>query len=498
MTNRESTNKTGYVESVKIIDVEKRYRPGPKHYVYVIQVNWTNPSNLFIIYRRYAQFFDLQCKLLDLFAETPVQSTNTNQPRQIPFLPGKIILGRSQVRQIALERKQALDKYCQTLIALPEHISRSRPILEFFHPLDTDVQQSVQSVTHEKQPLDKSSIVISEPAILATYRCLADLNATDKLELSLKRNNIVQVLQKHANGWWFVQHGDQTGFVPGSYLQPSELQPGAREEKTFAKSSNETYIVNTTYKGKDEDELSLEQGSFVIALEKSLSGWWIVKFNGKTGQFPALYLSLCEGRHTPDILQSNSSTMETNAQELGDSDWDDEDDGHPSNNDKFDLYYAHSDHTDSTGECLSFQRGDLIEIHDKHASGWWFGRRVDGDSALTWIPANFLQKELILADKLELNDSLLSAVSSGSSHDETQRIEQDKEEVRNITIYQTIDNDPATDVIYSTVVKTTKSDKCKTIPFKPQTASPVLSHVNVNQNTSSKSVKDLIKLFSGQ
>ena len=131
-----------------------------------------------------------------------MQSTNANQPRQIPFLPGKIILGRSQVRQIALERKQALDKYCQTLIALPEHISRSRPILEFFHPSVTDVQQSVQSVTHEKQPLDKGSIVISEPAILATYRCLADLNATDKLELSLKRNDIVQVLQKHANGRW--------------------------------------------------------------------------------------------------------------------------------------------------------------------------------------------------------------------------------------------------------------------------------------------------------
>ena len=89
-------------------------------------------------------------------------------------------------------------------------------------------------------------------------------------------------------------------------------------------------------------------------------------------------------------------------------------------------------------------------------------------------------------------------MSSGSSHKETQRIEQDKEEARNITIYQAIDNDPATDVIYSTVIKTKKSDKCETTTFKPQTASPVLSHINVNQNPSSKSVKDLIKLFSGQ
>jgi hypothetical protein len=58
--------------------------------VYVIQVTWTNPENVFIIYRRYAQFFDLQCKLLDLFAEAPSPSNNYNtQQRQIPFLPGR-------------------------------------------------------------------------------------------------------------------------------------------------------------------------------------------------------------------------------------------------------------------------------------------------------------------------------------------------------------------------------------------------------------------------
>ena len=33
MTNKDAGKKTGYVESVKILDVEKRYRSGPKHYV---------------------------------------------------------------------------------------------------------------------------------------------------------------------------------------------------------------------------------------------------------------------------------------------------------------------------------------------------------------------------------------------------------------------------------------------------------------------------------
>jgi len=123
-----------YITDVKVLDVEKRYRPGPKHYVcwfevnrssfvfsfvnhvqvYIIQVTWSNPVNTFIIYRRYAQFFDLQCQLLDLFAEAP--SPSNRRKRVIPFLPGKIFLGRSQIRQVALERRHALNIYCRVQI----------------------------------------------------------------------------------------------------------------------------------------------------------------------------------------------------------------------------------------------------------------------------------------------------------------------------------------------------------------------------------------------
>lgn len=37
------------------------------------------------------------------------------------------------------------------------------------------------------------------------------------------------------------------------------------------------YVVNQQYEGKGSDELSLDQGSFVIVIEKSFSGWWTVK-----------------------------------------------------------------------------------------------------------------------------------------------------------------------------------------------------------------------------
>ncbi|CAF4380253.1 unnamed protein product, partial [Adineta steineri] len=71
----------------------------------------------------------------------------------------------------------------------------------------------------------------------------------------------------------------------------------------------ETYIVNKSYPANNEDEISLDQGSFVIVLEKSFTGWWIVKFNGITGQFPAVYLTSCKGRIIPENATKDTSNQ---------------------------------------------------------------------------------------------------------------------------------------------------------------------------------------------
>ncbi|CAF1101687.1 unnamed protein product [Adineta ricciae] len=484
MIDRISTNETSHVVSVKVVDVEKRYRPGPKHYVYVIQVTWSNPTNIFIIYRRYAQFFDLQCKLLDLFAEAPSPSNNyKSQPRQIPFLPGKIFLGRSQIRQIALERKQALNIYCQTLISLPEHISRSRPVLQFFQPLPTDVQNSSETTTNERKTVAKESVIISRPLKLPTYRCFSDFEAVEKIEMSLKKNTLVEVIHKHLNGWWFVQNGDRKGFVPGAFLEPIEQQQqSVLETDDFSRTGNETYIVNKSYEAMNRDEISLDQGSFAIVLEKSFTGWWIVKFHDRTGQFPAVYLTSCKGRIIPETIPSTeSTTVLQRLSSLKNYERNDNDELPSANVPE--LFYVHTDFHDDVGDCVSLQRGDVVEIHDKHSSGWWLGRRLKDDFILTWLPSAFLQKEPIL-------DTYITDVHAPTYP--TVSVEGQSQISMN-NIYQNINNRLSTETVYSEEMKN----------VQPVLSGLIVKHASLPSidnevDTTRVSVRDLVKKFNKQ
>lgn len=92
--------------------------------------------------------------------------------------------------------------FFQTLISLPERISHSRPVLDFFQLLPTDVQNPSESSSNNKksQATNSAAVDISGPSKLPTYRCVDNFTAVEKTEMSLRRNTFVQVVQKHLNG----------------------------------------------------------------------------------------------------------------------------------------------------------------------------------------------------------------------------------------------------------------------------------------------------------
>jgi hypothetical protein len=74
-------------------------------------------------------------------------------------------------------------------------------VLDFFQPSSTDVHHSSHgSIASNKKRVPKSHLTISGPSELPVFRCVDDFSAADKIELSLKRNARVQVIQKHING----------------------------------------------------------------------------------------------------------------------------------------------------------------------------------------------------------------------------------------------------------------------------------------------------------
>ena len=66
----------------------KRFYP-KKYYVYQIEVS--RPHNKGQVFRRYSEFHELHTKLASQFPD-----------HTLPALPGKIYVGRSQVRQVSI------------------------------------------------------------------------------------------------------------------------------------------------------------------------------------------------------------------------------------------------------------------------------------------------------------------------------------------------------------------------------------------------------------
>ena len=52
----------------------------------------------------------------------------------------------------------------------------------------------------------------------------------------------------------------------------------------------ERYLTIEKYTAEEEDEISFPKGVTVDVLQKSLDGWWLIKYNGKAALAPATFL----------------------------------------------------------------------------------------------------------------------------------------------------------------------------------------------------------------
>nr|AAI18023.1 Sh3pxd2a protein [Mus musculus] len=287
------------VQDATVVDVEKRRSPS-KHYVYIINVTWSDSTSQ-TIYRRYSKFFDLQMQLLDKF---PIEG-GQKDPKQriIPFLPGKILFRRSHIRDVAVKRLKPIDEYCRALVRLPPHISQCDEVFRFFEARPEDVNPPKEDYGSSK----RKSVWLSswaespkkdvtgadtnaEPMILEQYVVVSNYKKQENSELSLQAGEVVDVIEKNESGWWFVSTSEEQGWVPATYL---EAQNGTRDDSdinTSKTGEEEKYVTVQPYTSQSKDEIGFEKGVTVEVIRKNLEGWWYIRYLGKEGWAPASYL----------------------------------------------------------------------------------------------------------------------------------------------------------------------------------------------------------------
>lgn len=269
-----------------VVEFEKRRKPS-KHYVYVINVTWSDKS-VVVIFRRYSKFFELQTRLFEDFPDEG--GVKDPSKRSLPFLPGKIIFGRSNTRDVAEKRKEPINDYCQSLIKLPGKISASDLVLEFFEPTNEDISPGEgEEQKDKKKAKDEIAQVISEPIQLEQYIVIADYQKQNRSEVSVLAGDIVEVIDKNENGWWFVNMDEEQGWLPASYLEPEDGSAESIVGKTY-KVGDEKYIATRAYTANEPDEIGFQKGVVVDILQKNVDGWWLIRFNGKDGWAPSIYL----------------------------------------------------------------------------------------------------------------------------------------------------------------------------------------------------------------
>ncbi|CAF5109668.1 unnamed protein product, partial [Rotaria magnacalcarata] len=152
------------------------------------------------------------------------------------------------------------------------------------------------------------------------------------------------------------------------------------------------------------------------------------------------------------------------------------------------IFYVHSDFINNIGDCVSLQRGDTVEIHEKHSSGWWLGRRLKDDYVLTWLPSAFLQKEPLADSYIDNRDDTSKNLNSNlylniATEEEQQQIAAPLE-----NIYQNIGNHVSTNAVHSEML----NNKQQPIVIKQFS----LPSNNNEENSTKVSVRDLVNKFN--
>ncbi|OCT61756.1 hypothetical protein XELAEV_18047785mg [Xenopus laevis] len=269
------------------------------HKTYMFSVLWSD-HNKVLIYRTVEEFKKFQKELKRKF---PLEAgAMKKSERTIPKLKDALH-GSSKKKDSRkyLERLRQLETYCRALLKLDGKISQCPLVVQFFTLHNNDLNPSFPENSlvimpsdskEEKSICPSQNFNVSGPLVSLTYRCTADFETVDlkNKPFTAKQHELLDVLVKESTGWWLVENEDrQIAWFPAPYLKAhrnTEDVCGNQEcqdQGTFC-------VVLKAYEAQNSDEMPVSIGVIVEVLEKSDNGWWLIRYNKRSGYIPSIYL----------------------------------------------------------------------------------------------------------------------------------------------------------------------------------------------------------------
>lgn len=157
-----------------------------------------------------------------------------------------------------------------------------------------------------KQTASRSSVVIA----IASYRHDGEGG------FNFLEGDKFEFIEDSGTGWWLVRKNNEEAWAPASYLEKTgtadrldtsshklpikpvkplkPVKPKPVQSVEPKKTIKPVYVAHSSYRDEDGEALSFNKGDKMEVLEQDDGGWWLVRFNGKTGWVPSNFLKLVE------------------------------------------------------------------------------------------------------------------------------------------------------------------------------------------------------------
>uniref|UniRef100_A0A3P9K945 NADPH oxidase organizer 1b n=1 Tax=Oryzias latipes TaxID=8090 RepID=A0A3P9K945_ORYLA len=249
------------------------------HATFMVSGIWSDGSEI-IIYRSFKDFKKFH-----------VRSAKKTVPKSDSLSEGR---QNQKGSKKSVKQMEFLESYCDKLLKCDPNVTQSSEVTRFFTPKDQDLQPDftknsvmimVSDDVHNGEQAGSRQFGgnVTHPFVTQTYRCVAPYETRDTKNRPFKVavDEKLDVLIKDPAGWWLVEsENKRLAWFPAPYL---EVLDGEDED-------DEGNLGGESFSYDKKDEVPLSIGSVVEVLRKSDDGWWLIRFNGKVGYIPAMYL----------------------------------------------------------------------------------------------------------------------------------------------------------------------------------------------------------------